>query len=154
MVQKVMPERENTLVQVHLARWMTREDVAKYVALVKQDVSKMAENRDQWDRTLVGALFSGWDDDPRELRDIPEARQLAQWAIDCGLLPVLDLSFSIPAIWPPPAEACWRKGMSPMSLFGLGAVELYCLARDYMGAKDCFITTDVVKNVCALMEDI
>jgi hypothetical protein len=99
-------------------------------------IDLMRQARDQWrknnDRAYVVLYLHGYNDDPRELHQIPEARALAKRAWDLGLgswlLPVTSIR--------PPDELAKKFPWDFVRLMfdkrvpaaGLGAFELYNLA--------------------------
>jgi len=66
---------------------------------------------------------AGWDDDPRPLIEIPEARQLARTAIQLGLLPLLA------------SNNAGLNGILAPEDMPLGGAEFWCLAHAQLDDK-------------------
>ena len=117
------------VVSVCLHREMTREQIDFCLSNARAQILAISGDAND---TLTGAVFLGFDDDPRELNAIPEARQLAQHAIEAGIMPLLAFSFSIPELMPEQVQAIPLDDITPPEICGLGALEVYCLARDIL----------------------
>jgi len=70
--------------------------------------------------------ISGYDDDPRELWEIPEAVDLCQRVVKTGLIALLNLSSRVKELMPERFQEC--EGPGP----GLGALEVWVFAKEKM----------------------
>jgi hypothetical protein len=71
-------------------------------------------------------VIAGFDDDPRELGEVPEVRAFCRRLVDAGFISWLDVSTSIPALRNPKLS-----GIGMMA--GLGAYEVWGMAEGFIG---------------------
>jgi hypothetical protein len=80
------------------------------------------DHRQQNRNDHIVCIIGGFDDDPRELGQIPEARALCRRLVGIGFISWLDVSTSIPEL----------KGIGMHA--GLGAFEVWGIAEGIIGA--------------------
>ena len=81
---------------------------------------ELLEWREKNPEGKLGITFPNWNDDPRELWDIPEARAFTKKLLNFGILTPLTFSTSI--------EGPGLERDEIARLMGLGALELFMLA--------------------------
>jgi hypothetical protein len=95
----------------------------------------------------VRAAVKGYEDDPREMWEIPEVRQLCQRLVDLGVIAVLELSDFCPEH--PKLQRDHREGKAtPM---GPGALEVWLLAKGRVTGGKTTLTAD---DLNAFVEDL
>jgi hypothetical protein len=108
-------------------------------------LNQMRRARDQrggsrGDRVVTTCCVAGFDHDPRELGEIPEARALCRRAVQLGLISWLDVSTVIPELCHP-ALAGLRAGA------GLGAFELWAISEGLVrGAGKHAVTKETLER--------
>jgi hypothetical protein len=86
----------------------------------------------------IRAKIGGYEDDPREVWDIPEARRLCQRLVDLGLIAVLEVSALLAE-----DEKLQRDREAGKDVFvGAGALEVWMLAKGRVKSRVLMVTPE------------
>lgn len=80
-----------------------------------------------------GLTISGYDDDPRELFEIPEVVKFCRRILNLGFMSILEVSTQSPEL---KSEDSWG--------LGFGALEIWCIARNLVTTGEAELTKEQI----------